>query len=136
MTDVPDDFYVAGEMHVGYAIVSGSSGDIAALADHVKEKSSAGMVVQMTTPAVLGTSANDFVVFPLVFANFSKWNTGLTILNRGGTQTQVTVDCFGAPTPVQVDVDGNSMGVVNLENEFGAGNYGACELTSGSNDIL
>ena len=131
----------------GYAKVTGQSGDIAVVVDNLRARSSSGEQMQNSYSAVPDSAAGTTLLAPLVFKTYSgNWNTGINVLNIGGSQTTVTAQytpssaCTGCTGGTDsITVNPGAVGTFYLPTRPVPHDawFGSVELTSsGGNNVL
>jgi hypothetical protein len=128
----------------GFARVSGASGNIAVVADNLRQRTDAGEQMQNSYSCVPDASAGQDLRAPLVFKTYSGgWNSGINILNLpGGTSTTVTAQytpssaCTGCTAGTDtITVDPGAVETLYLPGRTAPHDawFGSVQLTSTSN---
>ncbi len=143
--DLDDDAATIGGL-VGYVIVEGLSGNVAATVDHLRETSPATAVIGMTNPGTPGAWAGRTLILPTVHYKYSGgWSSNMNVLNADSSMAHVTLTFTDRNTAhtfnESQDVAPGAVWHVDMNNTFrnvgGVTSFvGSCLIQSTGADVL
>ena len=135
--DTDYDGFGSGNGAVGYALVTGSAGNVAAVSQTVRDLGTDRFMTSYNGLDNVG-GAGPNLVAPLVYSNWFDWITGITVVNTEGTPTTVTLNYFSnkGNGSDSLNLGANAVGVFFLPFVGPDISFGSATINSTGNDII